>query len=190
MNASTITTPNADCDADEADNDLEAIEFDDALEALPQNVQVGYGICLTLDMAIGSDFSWWSLTGADIFERQTQSNLLRRRIDEGFSFGLSKQDIVGGITEALSIWSNAEDWAENLFAQLERDSAQAWDDDWDEESEEDSGEDSERGGLTDLETDCFVSQCADEDDELHRIRMREPLLYSAICVELSRAANC
>jgi hypothetical protein len=30
MNASTITTPNADCDADEADNDLEAIEFDDA----------------------------------------------------------------------------------------------------------------------------------------------------------------
>ena len=124
------------------------------LSSLTHAVLNTYAICLTLDMAIGSDFSWWSLTGADIFERQTQSKLLKRRIDEGFSFGLSKQDIVGGITEALSIWSNAEDWAENLFAQLERDSAQAWDDDWDEESEEDSGEDSERGGLTDLETDC------------------------------------
>src|SRR5665647_1583831 len=59
MNASTYTNSNADCDAVEEASDLEAIDFDDALDELPQNVQVGYGICLTLDMAIGSDFSWW-----------------------------------------------------------------------------------------------------------------------------------
>lgn len=185
MNASNYTNPNASCDADEADNDREAIEFDDALDALPLNVQIGYRTCLCLDMEIDSDFSWWNLKGTDIYELAERSTILKSRIDEGLSSGLSKEDIVRGITAAVSIWSTAEDWAENLFAQLERDSAQEWDDDWDEESDEES----ERGGLTDLETDCFVSQCADEDDELHRIRMREPLLFSAICVELSRAAN-
>lgn len=181
MNVSNYTNPNANCDADEADNDLEAIEFDDALDALPPNVQIGYRTCLCLDMEIASDFSWWNLKGTDIFGLAERSTILKSRIDEGLSCGLSKEDIVCGITAALTIWSTAEDWAEDLFAQFERDSAEDWG--------EDSGEDSERGGFSDLETDCFVSQCADEDDELHRIRMRDPLLFSAICVELSRAAN-
>ena len=173
MNASTYTNSNVDSDAVEEASDLEAIDFDDALDELPQNVQVGYGICLTLDIAIGSDFSWWDLTGTDIFERAIRSTILKHRIDEGFSFGLSKEDIVRGITKAKSIWSTAECWAEELSAEFASDSVK----------------DSERRRFSDCVIDSFVSVCADEDEELHEIRMREPLLFTAICVELSRAAN-
>lgn len=173
MNASNYTNPNADCDADEAESDLEAIGFDDALDALPQNVRIGYRTCLCLDTEIGSDFSWCDLTDTDIFERAIKSTILKHRIEEGFSFGLSKEDILRGITTAMSIWSTAEGWAEDLFDEFASDSV----------------EDSERSGFSDCDIDFFVSACADEDEELHGIRMREPLLFSAICVELSRAAN-
>jgi hypothetical protein len=185
MHASNITNTNADWDADEEENEPEAIGFDDALDALPLNVRIGYRTCLCLDMEIEGDFSWWKLEGADIYELVEKSPYLKNRINEGLSAGLSKDDIVRGITAAMSIWSTAEDWAEALFAQFKRVSAE----DWVEDSQEDSGDDSESCGFTDLEADCFVSQCADEDEVLHEIRMREPLLYSAICIELSRAAN-
>src|SRR5665647_1589399 len=77
MNASTYTNSNVDSDAVEVENDLEAIDFDDALDELPHNVQVGYRTCLSLDIEIGSDFYWCDLTGTDIFERAIKSTILK-----------------------------------------------------------------------------------------------------------------
>lgn len=169
----TIATSFLGGTAEGAEDHQEPVDFDEAFNQLPPNVQIGYKICLTLDMNIGSDFAWCDLTEVEIFGHAMKCGIGMRRIEKGLVSGLSKEGIVRGIESAKAIWSTAESWAEDLYGELL----------------DNSDEDSEGQGFSDCGIDCFVSACADEDDALHDVRMRDPLLYTAICVELSRAAN-
>lgn len=156
------------CNNDSAMNEQEPIDFDEALSELTLNVQIGYRICSLLDLKIARKFDWYALSGAEIFEIAIGNDSLARLIDEGFSSGLAKEDLVKGIDSAASIWASAQDFAGSLFQEM---------------SPEHSAQ------MSELEVDCRISACADDDSELHDIRMSDPLLYSAICIELSRAVE-
>jgi hypothetical protein len=102
-----------------------------------------------------------------------KSNSLKSHIEKGLTTGLNERDILEGIASAMAIWSTAEEWANELLQGLL----------------DSPDEDYDGYVFSDGEIDCFVSTCSDDDTELHEIRVREPLLYTAIGVELSRAAN-
>jgi hypothetical protein len=155
-------------DADEQENELAEISFDDAIDALPFAVELGYRICVLLDMHIEIDFDWHELSGEFVFENALIDDSLGRYVQQGLSSGLTRDELVRGIEGAMRTWAEAQDIAGDLSSGLCGDSG---------------------ANISDLTVDCYISECADEDEGLHEIRMLEPLLYSAICIELSRAVR-
>jgi len=160
---------NTDEDADDWEDNQRA--YSEQISKWPLAVSIGDLFCLAFETMTQGDFSWACIPAMQIYEVVSNPRPVNDCASVFSEFGLSKEELLGGIEGIKAMKVKAESWARSLAKEFEY-----VDDDYD--------------GRPYLSLDeCvedFVSDAADEDDDLGYIRKNDPILFHEICLEISR----
>ena len=161
---------NTDEDADDWDDD--GLDYSEEIKKLPLAVRYGGIFCTNFEMVTEGDFSWDCIPALQIYEVVCNLRYIKPNVSDLHDLGVSQEQLVRGIEIFKAIKASAEPWARSLAQEFE--------------SIDDNDDDAESGLSLNDGVDCFVSDVADEEDDLGHIRKTDPILFGEICLETSR----
>jgi hypothetical protein len=161
--------PDNNTDADDWEDNQRA--YSEQISKWPLAVSIGDLFCLAFETMTQGDYSWDCIPAMQVYEVVSNPSPVKGSASVFAEFGLSKEELLGGIEVIKAMKVKAESWARSLAKEFE------------------SVDDECDGGpylSLDERVDDFVSDAADEDDGLACIRKNDPILFHEICLEICR----